>query len=396
MLTESDAPVDPARVEIYTWLDGKKEEFFQKYGEYSGLATRDTNAYHWLLPARTLEVAVHRLRTGKRKSLEAIALKRALDDLGIPEEKLTSETIRPWHNKVFSVIKMGWRFVTFRGKQDPDMIGMSSDAFDRWAENARKDVGDLENILEKFGKYLKELEVDFRAGLAQNKYTPDSIRDIPYSPVYSVDDPLGAYAFSPQRNKETAKTPPPEDNTELEDKLHAAFREHMLGKTPIDRETAEVVLGLIDGGLYQDVFDSCDNCGSVYRGLGVNEKFVTGVLGYSPDEIIAIKNEGKYLLEGDWVLSNRGGAYSSSWTTRYDSAEHFSYKSSRGGKYSFSLVIEAQPSDNPRKFIDISDFAFKVALGTKKQSSMLSGEEEIVGLGDIKFSRVYIVRAGLK
>jgi hypothetical protein len=123
---------------------------------------------------------------------------------------------------------------------------------------------------------------------------------------------------------------------------------------------------------------------------------VTGVLGYSPDEIIAIKNEGKYLLEGDWVLSNRGGAYSSSWTTRYDSAEHFSYKSSRGGKYSFSLVIEAQPSDNPRKFIDISDFAFKVALGTKKQSSMLSGEEEIVGLGDIKFSRVYIVRAGLK
>ena len=118
----------------------------------------------------------------------------------------------------------------------------------------------------------------------------------------------------------------------------------------------------------------------------------------SPDDLVAMKSEGKETIDGNWVISTKGGAYSSSWTVRFDMAEHFSFlRVPRGGKYNFSLVLEARVSDNEGKLIDVSNLALKVALrSASAKVGMLSNEEEVIGLGDIRISRVYIESAKKK
>lgn len=408
-LFESDAASDPQRASFYGRMEAREKELSEKYGEMSDYVMPSGGGpivYDWFeKPGKSLHTAVFRLRTGK-KTFESIALARALDELGIAREKLTANPVLPWHERLRRILDKAWWYRVdgperFKEKEDREARGLTGAAFDRWASGISADVDELDRILAAYGRHLKEQELNFYDASSDDVYKPGKHHGLPYSPKYDVSDPLGAYAFSPQRvrgsKKTNMRTPPPEENTELENQLLSALEGHMLGKTPIDKGTADVILDLVNRGLYQDVFGSCADCGSVFRGIGVTEKFVIDVLGMTPDDLVRMKSEGNETIDGNWVVSTVGDAYSSSWTTKFEKASDFSLRIPRGGKYNFGLILEARVGDNEGKFIDISDLGLKVALRNKSAKvGMLASEEEVIGLGDIKFNRVYIVRAKLK
>ena len=411
-LFESDAASDPQRASFYGRMEARKKELSEKYddmNEYVSPPGGDPNEWNekWFgKPGRSFNTAVHRLRTGK-KTFESIALARALDELGIAREKLTANPVFPWHERLRRILDKAWWYRAdgperFKEKEDREARGLTGTAFDSWAAGISAEVDELDRILAVYGRHLKEQEPNFYdASSDEDTYKPAKHYGLPYSPKYDVSDPLGAYAFSPQRvrgRKQTKmRTPPPEENTELENQLLAALEGHMLGKTPIDKGTADAILDLVNRGLYQDVFGSCADCGSVFRGIGVTEKFVIDVLGMTPDDLVRMKSEGNETIDGNWVVPNRGDAYSSSWTAKFDKANHFAFRIPRGGKYNFALILEARVSDNEGKFIDVSDLGLKVALRDKSAKvGMLASEEEVIGLGDIRISRVYIGSAKKK
>lgn len=390
-ISDPEIKKDPDRLDAIADLIYTSREFFRKNFEAGlGSSSQFRGNVDWsrVQAGQFLSLAISDLLAGK-KSMAANLLLQAADKTGFDKQQFFQGGVRypfsQWVNDVRNVNMSG-----SDSKQNELWLTQYIRSKDTSAENIRKFTNWFVPWSDTFIDMMKVYKglLDKHAELRNT--TDPELKATTYK-KFPADAPLGSYAFSPQRQKTGRFAPPMEPNTELENSLLSELEEHMLGKTPLSAEAANQIKSFVRQGLYTDVFGDCSEYSVAYRGMAVDEKYIKNVLGLSPEELASNNPSPKNPLEidGNWTFQPQSGSGASSWSLNWRASMHFAEMGKRGGKYIFSIVMEAPISENSGSFIDVSEFTDNVAL-KRKDMSMLREEMEAIGLGNIKFNKVYI------
>jgi len=187
------------------------------------------------------------------------------------------------------------------------------------------------------------------------------------------DAPLGRIAFAPLR-----KGKPFEPNTPIEDELIKDIRDHIEVNGHISDKHAKLIQSFMANGWYSDVFKYSQ--GTVYRGMAVDRGWVKKNLGI--DRITKIPTE----VEKPFVYS--GGKYAGSWTASFNMAKRFAteQQEATGEMADYLVVIEADVSDNPEKFLDASEIYGSTDMEEYKS------QKEHISFGKIKVKKATLWR----
>lgn len=198
------------------------------------------------------------------------------------------------------------------------------------------------------------------------------------------DAPLGRIAFATAR-----KNKPFEVNTPVEDELMTKIIKHVEGAGNLDEKSVKLIRKLIDAGLYDDVFKMSE-VDTVYRGMAVpvewfkKLKFKDPRAQSSIDDMRIPKNSKSEPLEVSYVF--KPDSDTSSWTTSYGIAKAFAVEQveQQSGRAAALVVLSARVSDNPGKFVDLSNVYDIVDISSYR------GQKEQIGVGPIKVSQITI------
>ncbi len=192
------------------------------------------------------------------------------------------------------------------------------------------------------------------------KINDDSTSDFEEAPGNA---PLGKVAFPALRSNV-----PLEKNTPIETALQKAILDHIIASDSIKKEDAKLIKSFISKNWYTSAFSEPD-VQVVYRGMAVTESYIKEILNEESLEESGSK-------EINWDFSPR--RESSSWTKSEKSAMYFA----KQGRGPITLILTANISDNPDKFIDLKN------IYSFKKFSNYKTEEEIIGIGNIKVSKI--------
>ena len=222
--------------------------------------------------------------------------------------------------------------------------------------------------------------------------------------VSAGDEPLGKYAFSPQRQWPR----PPEPNTPLEQDLYWSLYLHFVDPESNksftkNRLYSEIVSDILKKGQYPDVFKAPD-VDVVYRGIRLSidtlrkmlpSKLISEIESleakdknevYEIDDLSEIANR----YEVDAVITNRENRPVSSWTRSIYIATEFSNRIDTvrpGGEYSVILCALVDDPYNRHKFLDADPLYGIGGIGSSYED-----EQEVISIGSISLESMYIVR----
>jgi hypothetical protein len=162
-------------------------------------------------------------------------------------------------------------------------------------------------------------------------------RGIPPAPDSA---PFERYAWASQR-----RGVPTERDNSLEKRIAKLIKRHVEDNIPLPAQHFNLLMDLINQGLYSDILMKPSPDTLLYRGMHVRDSFIE-TLGLDPETV----EDGDHSLD---VVVNpappRHKAYVSSWTQNRAVADNFK---STGGNSGFSVVLIARAGDNPDSFLD--------------------------------------------
>ena len=212
--------------------------------------------------------------------------------------------------------------------------------------------------------------------------------DIEAAPEGSL---LDKYAFSPQRQG-AQKPPPLEKNNPKESAFLRAIRDHFFGMRPLTKAYGEAIVDFVKKGIYRDVFHPFE--GTCYRGMRLITPELLSIVPDLPSLDVGETWKGT----GNYLITPLKDRFTSSWsqirsvTDKFSSidASKFSEKhKSRWGPM-YSVVFEAQSTDNPGRFIDAEPL-YILNFDADFEEEFRS-ESEVIGLGPIRASAVMVRR----
>ena len=182
--------------------------------------------------------------------------------------------------------------------------------------------------------------------------------------------PLDDYAFADAR---IGKVPRESDNEE-EAKLYTAIRKHFVNNIPLSKEYAAQIEKFMEKGAYKKIFHE-PKATWLFRGMGASEKYLRKILKLKEDE--KIPNTGS--KAASFTYTPRGDRGASSWSVDTGTAANF-----KSEDYMHRIVMQASRARNPNKFVEGPGGLYDVpGFDTYKD------EDESIGLGDIKVSKIY-------
>jgi hypothetical protein len=202
-------------------------------------------------------------------------------------------------------------------------------------------------------------------------------------PYYEADPPsiLGKIAFAPQRSGDGV---PSEDNLDLENSMIKDFNEYInTSGRDLDAKTLKALQHIISKNEYDDVVMEPEPGDQLYRGMVLPSEAMEKLADRAGLDMEEIRNGGKY--EVNFTFQPRSGIMATSWSFDPKVAAGFSRRpASSKGKF-YSIILTAQASKNPNKFVDINPLYDVV------KAEHMSGEKEAIGLGDIAVSSFIVV-----
>lgn len=155
-----------------------------------------------------------------------------------------------------------------------------------------------------------------------------------------VGSELGRIAFPQERGGK-----PFEENTKIEDKLHASIENFLADNIAIPANHCRLIQKFLANGWYTNVF-APPKVDIVYRVMSVNKKWLTTILNVREDE--DLPEEGH--IEVPYTYKSRRTC--SSWTDNYDTATWIAYEFHEATKPEFQkdyeITMFAKISDNPQ------------------------------------------------
>lgn len=187
---------------------------------------------------------------------------------------------------------------------------------------------------------------------------------------------LGRIAFAPVR-----KTKPYEKNTDIEEQLFNALKNHYDSNWKLSSEQCQLLQKILANGWYSDIIKEPKD-DIVYRGMNVDEKWLRTVLDLNDAE--ETPGEGIEEIFFTFVPDTRRRQAASSWTQDKNTAEYFStYQSAMQPDTHYKIVLYAKVVDNPNMFVVGENGLYDVEyLGDN------SDEHEVIGLGSIKVFKI--------
>ena len=204
-------------------------------------------------------------------------------------------------------------------------------------------------------------------------------------PAAPPGSPLGKYAFSPQRQRQS-DPPPMERNRPVENALVRSIKGYLDGQLQLTRQQSELAMSFIRDGLYPDVFRE-PRPGAYHRGMllrtsdlekmGVDRELI------DPDLPTMSKSQ---KIPGSFEVKSQDGAAASSWSYSPSVARAFieSYLLEDVGDF-YGVVFSATSDDNPGKFMDCAPF---YDLDIDLRIDEVEKEEEVIGFGTIRSNLV--------
>jgi len=212
--------------------------------------------------------------------------------------------------------------------------------------------------------------------------------------------PLGFYAF-PGNKKQSDPNDKNEPDTKIEKKLAEFLGNHFQYSTrPLPQQATQIIVKMIQDGNYPEIFKFYKS-GLVYRGITVPKEFYIKNYGELPEA------RKWYKAPIDWFmgrtkktggikfpfsptskpgyspsLDDYAGSLASSWSTSLGEAQSFSMN--QDNKEDISIVIVADSSKN--MFIDTKPFSEKYDF-----VGDFENEEEVIGVGDITLTHLYVL-----
>jgi len=227
----------------------------------------------------------------------------------------------------------------------------------------------------------------------------------------TADEPLGRYAFSPQRQGPPAPLPrpPQEPNTDFEQKLFWSLYMHFSDPESSqsftkNSEYANIVSDFLKKGKYSDVFKEPEE-DVVYRGVLLSIDTLRKMLPpnlFSDVETLEAKDSFEIETTEDLrkiaerydtntVITNKDNRPVSSWTISAKIATEFAnrgyWSMPAGSKHLYNVILCASPADNRYKFLDA-----KSLYGIGGIGGIYTREQEVISIGSIKLDHMYIVR----
>ena len=228
---------------------------------------------------------------------------------------------------------------------------------DSWEVSYLKD--NLESVMSEMDEYFQEIKRVIDQIIKKTSEDNQNLGDFSEAPP---DAPLGKIAFPGLRSDV-----PLEKNTKVESKLQNAISLHIIKNKMLNGEQSRLIKSLIANNWYTEAFSE-PKVQVVYRGMTVPKKYIKGILGR--DNVSA---SGEEDVTWDFVPLEE----TSSWSTSKESAERFAKPS---GDY--RLIMTANVSDNPDKFIDLKGLYSFAAYW------LYAHEKEVIALGNINISRI--------
>ena len=180
---------------------------------------------------------------------------------------------------------------------------------------------------------------------------------------------LDQYAFADHRH---GKTPHEPDN-EKERELYNALRAHFAHNNPMSKKFADQLAVFIKKGQYDKIIREPKQKW-IYRGMGVSESFIRKSLKMKPDQVMSPKGH-----KIAWfTFTPKGSAGGTSWTINAEKAKNFT------SSETYRLIMVASTTRNEQKFVLGPGGLYDVeGLDT------FTDEEEAIGLGEIKVSKIF-------
>jgi hypothetical protein len=226
-----------------------------------------------------------------------------------------------------------------------------------WDVSYLKD--NIESVMSEMDEYFQEIKRVIDQIIKKASEDNQNLGDFSEAPP---DAPLGKIAFPGLRSDV-----PFEKNTKVESGLQKAISLHIIKNKMLNAEQGRIIKGLIANNWYTSAFSE-PSVQVVYRGMTVPKKYIKGILGR--DNVSASGEE-------DVTWDFKPLAETSSWATSKDAAKRFSHPDGNYG-----LIMTANVSDNPDKFIDLN------GLYSFDAYKLYVNEKEVIALGNITISKI--------
>jgi len=183
-----------------------------------------------------------------------------------------------------------------------------------------------------------------------------------------VDDALlGDIAFADER-----KGVKNEPDTQREKELYTSLKKYIIQNDSLPQKDVTDIETFLTLGWYDDVFHETDSS-MIYRGMGVNEKYIKDALNLSNDE--KLPDQGSNTSSFTFTPINNRSA--TSWTTTFDVAKYFTEIES--DNYQLIMVANA-----PKK----KNIAGKGGLYDVGELDVHSGEDEVIVFGPVHVRKI--------
>ena len=186
------------------------------------------------------------------------------------------------------------------------------------------------------------------------------------------DDVLNKYAFADQRPEMV----PEEPNNEIEEKLYKELKSFFAFNRAVSTDSVNILQNILQKNIYKDVIKMPQQS-QVYRGMYVDENYIKKMLGTNN----AITNNG--VSVSSMLFEHEPNKLVSSWSLDLKTANDFSKVPPYEKIRIYSVVLTANVSDNPNKFITGPDGLYQVS-GLR----VFSHEKESIGLGNIEICKM--------
>lgn len=253
--------------------------------------------------------------------------------------------IRPWDDIIIMMID---------GTKETDNTYYQNELIKTWMSTTEEQriglIDRVQRVLDPFIKIAIEKDIE------RKKQNP---------PEAPEDAPLNQYAFAKKRDGL-----PGEINNKHEDELYRALVRHFKDNDPVSKALANEISQFLANDQYATIFKKPTQK-FIFRGMSVNENWLK----------TAIKSDvpPAGMKETSFTFTPKGERGITSWTISHQTAINFA---NNDDGYSVFLVAESENNDN--KFAMGPTGLYKV-----KGFDSHTSEHEVIGLGEIKVSKVY-------
>jgi hypothetical protein len=189
--------------------------------------------------------------------------------------------------------------------------------------------------------------------------------------------PFGNYAFPKSRLSKFVV--PPEEDTDIEHDVDYYLRQHFKQGSGMPSFVVDELQDVLISGEYDDVIKE-PSVSTVYRGMWVDGSWIMNLTNSN-----LLSEKGEFKTQFTYKPFKNQSSWSLDWAAAVKAAETNFYDSRKEvdeGKI-YIIILHAKLEQNKNKFISCPNGLYKL-----KYAAVFENEEEAIGFGDIKVSKI--------